>query len=214
MAVYTPDTATEPTLLAVLDALDDLEFNTTGLSKEATQLLVKANTDNLDALLSSRSSEATLLTRSSEATQLLVKVNTDNLDALLSSRASEAKQYEQRASEKTGRTPVHFSLFAGGTRVNTAGKTFYAESIRIAGERTVLVGGAAAQVFDAATERDRFFCPGALSNGALLGPASVQHGHLSEGRTYGREPLPFATNANVAAPGFSSFIAFFGGYEE
>lgn len=54
--------------------LVDLISNTTGLNLEATQLLIKgvldlikAKTDNLDVALSSRSTEATLLTRLSKA---------------------------------------------------------------------------------------------------------------------------------------------------
>jgi hypothetical protein len=38
------------------------------LNKEATQLLIKTNTDNLDVLLSTRATEATLATRATEAT--------------------------------------------------------------------------------------------------------------------------------------------------
>lgn len=56
-------------------------LNTSALSLEATQLLIKAKTDNLDVALS---------TRSSEATQLLIKAKTDNLDVALSTVAKDA----------------------------------------------------------------------------------------------------------------------------
>ncbi len=52
-----------------------------GASLEATQLLVKAKTDNLDVLLSTRASEATLA---------LIKAKTDNLDVALSTIAKDA----------------------------------------------------------------------------------------------------------------------------
>lgn len=52
-----------------------------GASLEATQLLVKAKTDNLDVLLS---------TRNAEATQALIKAKTDNLDVALSTVAKDA----------------------------------------------------------------------------------------------------------------------------
>lgn len=51
-----------------------------GASLEATQLLVKANTDNLDVALS---------TRNAEATQALIKAKTDNLDVALSTVAKD-----------------------------------------------------------------------------------------------------------------------------
>lgn len=53
----------------------------TGAATEATLLLIKAKTDNLDVALSTRATEATLL---------LIKAKTDNLDVALSTRATEA----------------------------------------------------------------------------------------------------------------------------
>ena len=75
-----------------------------GASTEATQLLVKAKTDNLDAALSTRATEAThalikaktdnldvaLSTVATQATLALIKAKTDNLDALLSSLGAQA----------------------------------------------------------------------------------------------------------------------------
>lgn len=65
---------------AIRDYLDTVETklaslitNTTGLSLEATQLLVKAKTDNLDVLLSSRASNAVALG---------IKAGTDNIPAV------------------------------------------------------------------------------------------------------------------------------------
>jgi hypothetical protein len=52
-------------------------------STEATQLLIKAKTDNLDAALS---------TRATEATVALIKAKTDNLDVALSTRTKPADQ--------------------------------------------------------------------------------------------------------------------------
>lgn len=66
------------------------DLTASGLTKEATLLLVKAKTDNLDVLLSTRATEATLATRATEATLLLIKTKTDNLDVLLSTRGTEA----------------------------------------------------------------------------------------------------------------------------
>lgn len=63
-------------------------LNTSALALEATQLLVKAKTDNLDVALS---------TRNLEATQLLIKAKTDNLDVALSTRATETTLAAQSA---------------------------------------------------------------------------------------------------------------------
>lgn len=79
----------------------------TALNLEATQLLVKAKTDNLDVALSTRLKAADTLAAVTtvgtitnpvgvsnafnlEATQLLVKAKTDNLDVALSTRALES----------------------------------------------------------------------------------------------------------------------------
>ena len=68
--------------------LATIASNTTGINLESTQLLVKANTDNLDVALSTVATEATQL---SAVTELgLIKTNTNNLDTTLSSRATEA----------------------------------------------------------------------------------------------------------------------------
>jgi hypothetical protein len=63
-------------------------LNTSALNLEVTQALIKAKTDNLDVLLS---------TRNAEATQLLIQAKTDNLDVLLSTRATEATLAAQSA---------------------------------------------------------------------------------------------------------------------
>ena len=89
----------ETKLQAIIDNTDSLEINTDELeskvqsvrdqldvllstrASEATLALIKAKTDNLDSTLSSRATEATLA---------LIKAKTDNINVLLSTIASEA----------------------------------------------------------------------------------------------------------------------------
>ena len=60
------------------------------LATQATAALIKAKTDNLDVLLSTRATEATVATLATQATAALIKAKTDNLDVLLSTRATES----------------------------------------------------------------------------------------------------------------------------
>ena len=60
------------------------------LATQATAALIKAKTDNLDVLLSTRATEATVATLATQATAALIKAKTDNIDVLLSTRATES----------------------------------------------------------------------------------------------------------------------------
>jgi len=74
------DVKANPSGALTVDATVSSSALPTGASTEATQLLVKAKTDNLDVLLS---------TRNAEATQALIKAKTDNLDVALSTVAKD-----------------------------------------------------------------------------------------------------------------------------
>jgi len=88
---------------------------------EATQLLIKAKTDNLDVALS---------TRNLEATQLLIKAKTDNLDVALSTRASD---------RTTAAAPFSFNL-SDGAAFYTAAKTGQFPAALVGGRLDANVG--------------------------------------------------------------------------
>ncbi len=67
MTLATEDKAVLDAIAAAIGAAN-IDVTLSSRASEATRLLIKAKTDNLDATLSSRATEATLATRASEAT--------------------------------------------------------------------------------------------------------------------------------------------------
>lgn len=118
-------TAPSPNNKTLKDLFDQLQFilnqldaalstrasESTLLSAKSVLDSIKAKTDNLDVLLSTRSSEATQLLIKSALDA--IKTKTDNLDVLLSSRATEATQLQIKSNTDTllARTPKPWQFY-------------------------------------------------------------------------------------------------------
>jgi hypothetical protein len=114
--------ATEPTLAAIAASLASLDFDVdaalTTRASEATLLAVEADTSKLDVLLSSRASEATAAVIASVL--IAIESDTDNLDVSLSTRASEVTLAAVAASVASLDVDIDVALSTRASEVTLA----------------------------------------------------------------------------------------------